>query len=355
MTNASPPLILNTRFLAQNLTGVQRYGREMLARFTGRLETVRPKGMSAALPGHAWEQFILPRHCRGRLLWSPGNTGPLSVARQVVTLHDASTLDHPEWFSRTFALWYRFLLPRLARRVKKVITVSEFSRQRLMETCGISADRMVIVPNGIDARFHPSTEEEVRLFRDKNRLARPYLVYLGSLEPRKNVVTLLKAWRRLAWKEGELVLAGAPGHVFRDRGFAELPPGIRLWGRVSDEELPTLLSGATGLVFPSLYEGFGFPALEAMACGCPVAVSATTSLPEVCGPAFDPATATGNALYFDPVDLEEMAQAMQRLIDLNPAAREHLRRNGVARAAEFTWERSADLTWTVLQGAMNDV
>lgn len=353
MPTDSASIVLNTRFLAQELTGVQRYGREMLVRFAGRLRTVEPEGKLSAIRGHLWEQYTLPRLCEGRLLWSPGNTGPLSVAHQVVTIHDASTLDHPEWFSRKFALWYRFLLPRLAKKVRKVITVSEFSRQRLVETCGIPTSQIEVVPNGIDSRFRPAGEDDVKSFRDKNHLDRPYFVYLGSLEPRKNVDRLLKAWKQLAWKEGELVLAGAPGKIFRDRGYTELPQGIRLWGRVAEEDLTRLLTGAVGFVFPSLYEGFGFPALEAMACGCPALVSGTTSLPEVCGPAFDSSTGTGNAIYFDPLNSEALTAGIRQLIDLNETARGQLRRNGIARAMEFNWDHSADLTGKVMQGVIN--
>jgi hypothetical protein len=128
MTNSPAPIVLNARFLQQELTGVQRYGREMLARLGDGVETVQPVDHVSPVRGHFWEQFVLPSHCHGRLLWSPGNTGPLSVRAQVITIHDAATLDHPEWFSRKFALWYRFLLPRLARRVRRIITVSEFWR-----------------------------------------------------------------------------------------------------------------------------------------------------------------------------------------------------------------------------------
>ena len=348
-----PRLIFNTRFLGQELTGVQRYGRELLARFQGQFETVQPSGLPSAIGGHWWEQMVLPRLCRGKLLWSPGNTGPLSVPRQVVTIHDASTLDHPEWFSKKFALWYRFLLPRLARRVHRVITVSEFSRQRLVETCAVPPDRVVAIPNGIDPRFSPSSLDELKWFREEHRLERPYFLYLGSLEPRKNVATLLRAWERLGLDEPELVLGGAAGKVFRDRGFDRLPARTRLWGRVDDAHLPPLLSGATGFVFPSLYEGFGFPALEAMACGCPALVSSATCLPEICGPAFDPATGTGAALYFDPLDADGMAHAMRRLFAMDRLSLADLVQNGRARAAQFTWDRSAQATWRVLEGALD--
>jgi glycosyltransferase involved in cell wall biosynthesis len=344
-------MVFNTRFLGQELTGVQRYGRELLDRFTGPYEAVRPEGSPSAIGGHWWEQAVLPRKCRGRLLWSPGNTGPLSITRQVVTIHDASTLDHPEWFAKKFALWYRFLLPRLARRVRKVITVSEFSRQRIIETCNVPANDVVVVLNGIDARFRPTPLEEIASFRARHQIERPYFLYLGSLEPRKNVATLLQAWKKLAPKDCDLVLGGSVGKVFRDSGFSELPAGCRLWGRVADDDLTPLLSGAVGFIFPSLYEGFGFPALEAMACGCPALISSGTCLPEICGPAFASESATGAALYFDPLDVDELIAGIRRLLAMDSTTRDFLCRNGQDRAAEFTWDRAATETWQVLEGA----
>lgn len=352
MTNPSAPIVLNARFLQQELTGVQRYGREMLARLGDLVETVAPDDFVSPVRGHFWEQFALPSLCRGRLLWSPGNTGPLAMRSQVLTIHDAATLDHPEWFSRKFALWYRFLLPRLARRVRKIITVSEFSRDRLAELCRVSPDCIAVIPNGIDARFRPVPEEEVTQFRRLNGLERPYLLNVGSLEPRKNIARLFEAWTQVAWQEGELIVAGASGGVFRERGFGEPPAGVRLWGRIADDDLPVLLSGAAGFVFPSLYEGFGFPPLEAMACGCPTLVSTAASLPEICGPAFDPATGTGSSIYVHPHDVDAIAIGLRRLIGLADADRQRLAENGRVHAAQFTWERAAQLTRRVLEGAL---
>jgi glycosyltransferase involved in cell wall biosynthesis len=347
----SPIICLNGRFLDQEMTGVQRYARGMLASLAPGLQVLRPKVPLSPARGHLWEQLVLPRRCGRSLLWSPGNTGPLTKANQVVTVHDASTLDHPEWFSGKFAVWYRFLLPRLARRVRKIITVSQFSKERLIATCSIPDHKIAVIPNAVDARFQPVSAEAIEDFRRRHRLERPYCLYVGSLEPRKNVSLLLKAWADLAPPDCELILAGTAGHVFREKGFTDLPVRTRLFGRVADDELPTLLSAARVFIFPSLYEGFGFPPLEAMACGCPVICSNSTSLPEIGGPEFDAAdpASTGAVLYFNPTDREQLAHQIRRVMEMPPEEARRMSRNGIAWAGRFNWDRCASQTWAALK------
>jgi len=341
----TPSLVLNGRFLHQELTGVQRYAHELLTRMP-ELDVIAPHAPLGPAPGHLWEQLMLPRLCSGRLLWSPGNTGPLNYENQVVTLHDASTLDHPEWFSGPFAKWYRFLLPRLARRVKQIITVSEFSRRELARLCGVPPEKIVTIPNGISPRFAPASGEQKAALTKKHALEKPFVLYLGSLEPRKNVAALLAAWKNVAPRGHELVLAGAASRIFRERGFAELPPATRLLGRVGDDELPALLSAADWFAFPALYEGFGFPPLEAMACGTPVLCSNAASLPEVCGAPFD--GKTGATLYFDPRNRDDLTAQLRHALQLDGEARARLVAQGRAQAARFTWDRCAEQTRAVL-------
>ncbi len=323
---------------------MQRYGIEMANRLADVLDVVRPSGSLRGASGHLWEQAWLPSAAGNRLLWSPNNTGPLALARQVCTMHDIIPVEHPEWFSARFSAWYQWLLPRLTRRVQHLIAVSEFTKQRLVERFGIRPEKITVVWNGVDAQFRPRSAAEIAEVREALGIRSPrYLLSLGSLEPRKNLARLLRSWGRLrlSGEEISLVVVGAKGspQVFRDASIKELPEGVHFTGYARQEHLPALYSGAVALVYPSLYEGFGLPPLEAMACGTPVIASNTTSLPEITG---------GAALLIDPLNEDAIGEAILRLL-----GDEHLRRTMSARSlahvSKLTWDRSAAETRKVLE------
>ena len=347
-------LCLNSRCLGHRVTGVQRYVLGLLPYLQDRLEILRPAANSQGIRGHLWEQFILPHKLRGRLLWSPANTGPLSVERQVVTVHDASTLDHPEWFEGKFAHWYRFMLPRLMKKARKVITVSEFSRQRLLAATRLPEEKIVAIHNGVEDRLRPIAGPALVDYLQRRDLTRPYFLCVASLEPRKNLRRLFTAWEQCQPEGIELVIAGGAGHVFQSQGFKQVVRGVRLLGHVDDDELPGLYSGARAFLFPSIYEGFGLPPLEAMACGCPVLSSQATSLPEVCGAEYQPDRPDdeGAVLYFDPQDPQAIADGITRLLRLTEGQRQAMIANGLQRARQFSWRRAAELTWQVLSGSV---
>ena len=340
----SSKVVVNGRFAAKRLTGVQRYAREIVDRLSPRCDVVWTDAQDG-MRGHRWEQAMLPLKCRGRLLWSPCNTGPILVRNQVVTIHDTSFIDAPECFGRAFLAWYRWLIPRLARAVRRVMTVSEFSRQRIAELANIPLDRIDVVHNGVNENFRPAAPDTIAAVRNKFNLHGPYILTLGSLEPRKNLATLLKAWPRVSERHGDLTLAIAGGSNLSI--FANIPglasiPHMQVLGYVADELLPALYSGAEAFVFPSVYEGFGLPPLEAMACGTPVVCANTTALPEVVG---------NDAVLIDPRDAGAIADAVLRLLD-DSALRRSLAERGTRRAGQFTWESAADKTWDVLNRAM---
>ncbi|MFN7919152.1 MAG: glycosyltransferase family 1 protein [Bryobacteraceae bacterium] len=337
-------IAINGRFLCHRPTGMQRYAIEVSRRFGQGADCIRPAAQLMGVKGHAWEQFYLPTATRGRLLWSPNNTGPLAVRRQICTFHDLIPLEHPEWFNRRFASWYGWLLPRLASWTSHIIAISEFTKQRIVELCRVPAARITVIPNGVDARFHPQPAEAIEHARTELALpSAAYLLYVGSLEPRKNLAGLLAAWRRVhqsipadVW----LVVAGAKGKagVFAQAGLGEAPPRVHFTGYVDDRLLPALYSGALASVYPSLYEGFGLPPLEAMACGTPAITSNTTSLPEATG---------GAALLVDPRDPGAIADAIEAVTS-DGGLRASLRQRGLAWAGQFSWDHCARRTWEVL-------
>jgi glycosyltransferase involved in cell wall biosynthesis len=335
---------VNLRTLGHRITGVQRYLLSLLPHMPPELNSVKPARALQGIKGHLWEQVYLPTQLRRRLLWSPGNTGPIAVSRQVLTVHDAASLDHPEWFERKFALWYATLLPRLIRNVRAVITVSHFSKDRIVRLTGVKPERVHVIFNGVDRRFRPADPKTVKQVRSDFDLDRPYILFVGSLEQRKNLRILFEAWRLGVFDEATLAVVGASGHLFPKLQFGSISEGVRLLGCVEDELLPALYSGAAGFVYPSIYEGFGLPTLEAMACGCPVAVSDIPAHRETCG---------GSAMYFDPFSPEDISKKLDWLLRLGGAPRAAVVERGLHRAALYSWEKAASETWRILTIAAN--
>jgi glycosyltransferase involved in cell wall biosynthesis len=345
-----PKIFANVRAQTGGLTGVQRYMHELCSRLDGRLRAIHPRQPLNGVTGHLWEQTVLPAITNSHLLWSPANTGPLVKTRQVLTVHDLASIDHPEWFDRRFAAWYRTVIPRLARRVIRVITVSEFSKGRLLEVTGIPDSRVVVIPNGVGEGFRPRPVSEIDDVRRKYGIVSKYYVLsVSSLEPRKNLGHLLNAWRQAATRLPQdiwMVIAGAEGKkdIFRRTKVQTIPPRVLFAGFVEDKDLSALYSGALTLVYPSVYEGFGLPALEAMAAGTVPIAANSTSLPEVVGKA---------GLLVNPLDIEELADAMVRIVE-NADLRVAMTRRGIERSLRFTWHSAALSTWKVLSEAHAD-
>ena len=339
-------IIVHGKYHHQRMTGVERYAWEITQRFGNRIYLQSPMKFPIFIRGPFWEQFILPFSVGSSdLLWSSANTGPLAVNNQVVTIHDLSTLDHPEWFSHRFSTWYRFLLPKLAQRVRKIITDSQFSKSRIVDLLEIPEERVIVIKGGVGESFYPIPKERTKIILSKFGINEAYFLYVGSLEPRKNLSRLLRAWERVVidFQDLELVVAGESSYPFREVDLGERNQRVRFLGRVVDADLPALYSGALAFVYPSLYEGFGLPPLEAMACGVPVVTSNITSLPEVVGDA---------GLLFNPYNVGEIAATINEIIS-NENLRQELRQRGVERASKFSWETTAQRVWEVLcQAAM---
>jgi glycosyltransferase involved in cell wall biosynthesis len=283
------------------------------------------------------------------VLFVPAHSLPPALPRaSVATIHDLGYLHLPgEHTPATRWLW-RISNGWSARRATRVVAISGATRDDLVRHERIPPARISVVHHGRAPWFRP-VEDTAALdtVRARYGLDRPYLLFVGTLQPRKNLERLLIAFDRVAAERPELGLAlvGAGGWQRErlDRALADVcaRDRVRLLGYVPDQDLPSLYAGSLGLAFPSLYEGFGLPALEAMACGAPVLTSATSSMPEVVGEA---------GLLVDPLDVDAIAAGLARLAD-DPSLRCELGRRGLAQAAGFTWERAARETLAVLHAA----
>jgi glycosyltransferase involved in cell wall biosynthesis len=291
--------------------------------------------------GVVWQQTRLPARLAAGdvdLFWSPLATLPWRCpVPAVVTVHDLTAILFPE--AHTARVRWS-ILPFLARSLataRRVVAISEATAADLAFHFPETRDKTRVVPNGLDPRFRPGTPEMIAATRAGLGAPGGYLLAVGTLEPRKNLGTLLSAWEMLRGAHPEtppLVLAGGAGwetKAFRRRLAALAPHGLVHLGRVDDDRLLALYQAATVFAYPSLYEGFGLPVLEAMASGVPVVTSDLSSLPEVAGDA---------ALLVDPRDTRALAHALHRVLD-DPALAADLAARGRERAAGFTWEKTA--------------
>jgi glycosyltransferase involved in cell wall biosynthesis len=263
--------------------------------------------------------------------------------RTVVTVYDVFPWSCPGTSTLLEVLIYRHWLPLVLPRVDAVITVSQTSKADIVHYLKVPADRILVVHAGVSAVYRPLPTDEVARIGAEYSLPEGYILFVGSVEERKNLRGLLHACARL-WQAGErrpLVVVGA--RKWKHAGIMKTVRKLNLerylifTGYVPEADLPALYNGADLFVFPSLYEGFGLPPLEAMACGTPVVCSNAASLPEVVGDA---------AIMVDPYDVDGLAEAMHRVLT-DTGLREELREKGLARARQFTWERTARETVAV--------
>lgn len=305
-----------------------------------------PRSMGRAAKNLFWHMRSLPRELkRGGfdVLHIPSYRRmiPFSPVPQVATIHDCAPFILTEKYDALRGFFGRVLVPAIARRVPKIIAVSNTTAGDINLYMKVPQERIRAIPNGIDHDvFRPVEEEVLKGFRERKNITKPYFIYVARLEyPAKNHHRLVEAFGKVVERgdfDGELILPGAPWHgsdviealvkksPHRDR--------IRLEGFVDADDLPLWYAASEGLVFPSLMEGFGLPLLEAQACGTRVASANGTSLPEVAGPA---------GILFDGKDVDEMANAMTRLATMDPEERQRREDAGKSWAARFTWSAHA--------------
>lgn len=258
----------------------------------------------------------------------------------VVSVHDISYIDHPEYFTLARASQLRLTVSRTLARAARVVTPSEFSRERILSAYQVDPARVSMVPNAVSSMFRPvSRSHAASAVLRRFGISEPFVLTVGDLQPRKNHPGLIRAFEHVVTAHPklrqQLVIVGKDTwfspRVHAKARSSSVSDRIRFTGWVSDEDLVQLYSAADTMIFPSFYEGFGLPILEAMACGCAVACSNTSAMPEV---------ADSAALLFDPHDDGQMIRALQDLL-LDPGLRARMQRLGQARASLFTWERTA--------------
>ena len=288
-------------------------------------------GFNRLLPGaelfHATEHLLLP----------------LRGVPTVLTVHDLIFRRYPAHHKRLNRWYLNTTMPLFCRRADHIIAVSEQSKRDVIEAYGIPAEKITVIYEAADPRFRPQPPEDVAAARARYGLPEQYVLFVSTIEPRKNLSRLLAAFERVhaAGLADALVIVGKRGWLF-DAFFADLAhspakDAVIFPGFVPDADLPAVYAGAQAMAFPSEFEGFGLPVLEAMACGAPVVCSDTSSLPEVAGDA---------ALLVDPLNVDALAAALARVLQDEPL-REQMRARGLAQAARFSWARAAEETLAV--------
>lgn len=348
-------IFINARFCSQPVTGVQRYAHElvkaldiliskksidtnkysfiMLAprniKIIPKLTNI-PLNIVGCFRGVLWEQLELPFFSKSGLLINLCNTAPLIKTNSIVTIHDAAVCGVPNAYSKKYKMWYKFLEPILGRRVKKVITDSNFSKNEITDYYAIPSDKIDVVYLGKDHICNIKSDNKIL---DKYALrGKNYILAVSSASFNKNFHSIAKAAKLLKHEKYKFVIVGGNNSTIFNKYEESFSSEVVRLGYITDSELKALYENASCFVYPSFYEGFGLPPIEAMACGCPVIVSNSASLPEICGDA---------ALYCDPYNVQDIASKIKILMD-NVILQEKLKRKGAERVEGYKWERCAN-------------
>lgn len=334
---------INARFLTQNLTGVQRFALEIclaLSKIRNDIVLLVPnydliinksivkdfnveeiKGGS----GHLWEQYNLPKYLRSLgnpLLINLCNTAPIFYKNKVSVIHDVTFLRYPESYSFKFRIFYKILVPTVINSSKKVLTVSNFSKDNISKEYNLDKNKIDVIYNAVSDIFYPLIKKESE---------KAYALAVSSPNKHKNFSNLIDAFLK-SNVDLDLKIIGSLSNAFNDQNsFVNSDPRIKFLGRVDDQELVELYQNAKFFIFPSLYEGFGIPPLEAQACGCPVISSNAASLPEVL---------KESAFYFEPNDVNSIRSAIE-FVNLDTVLMEKLVIDGYENIKRFSWDKSA--------------
>lgn len=342
-------IFINGRFLTQPVSGVQRYAREVLGALdrlladrsgARRVEVLVPRDVDPpdwrvlqtrvvrGGSGHRWEQGALYRASRDGVLLSLGNSGPLRHRAHILCLHDANLFEIPEAFSASYRAWHRMLRPALARRAAALLTVSEHSAEELSRHLGVASAWFEIVPNSAEHVLNWPVGSGVP--KRYGLRSGGYFLSVGNQSPNKNIARLVAAHAQAQGVPPLVIVgSGVPGVAHAKAGQGA---GVHVLGRVPDADLRGLYEGAAGFVFPSLYEGFGIPPLEAMQLGVPVLCARSGAMPQVLGQ---------GAAWFDPRDVNDMTRALEAFAAMDSADRVTRVVIGRAVAAQYRWSSNA--------------
>lgn len=336
-------IVINGRFLSQSISGVQRFAYEMTKSLISMgidITVLTPRNINAGYSldgkiirwgvnkGHLWEQFDLFLYLKTHgnpLMINFSGLGPIHYKNQICTIHDLSYLINPAWFSRNYYRFYRYCTPVLAKNCKKIITVSNYSKNEITRLLKVNPDKVCVIYNAVDfSNIKPSGPEKLS--------TQPYILSVGSIDPRKNLVKLFEAFNKSQIKDKyRLVLVGEKANIFSTIDSDDINKN---WlGYVSDEELVYLYKNASLFVYLSLYEGFGIPPLEAMSLGCPVILSDIPVFHEIFG---------DSAYYVSPENTEEITNTMHKIISDNNA-REEIIKKSFETSSHYSWKKSASL------------
>ncbi len=351
-------LYINGKYLSQPVTGVQRYATGVVEAWDddldhGRIDSslfsirlIAPKTdrpipnfkriavVPSVFGGRLWEQVELPLRSAGGVLFSPYAAAPVFKSRHIVTIHDAGVAATPEQYSPSFRAYYGSVYRHLGKSSIALFTVSDFSRQELHKYFSIPLEKMIVIPPGCDhlLQVQPSPDILSRFSLEPGKFA----LGVSSQSSIKNFDGLVRAWKLVGRPELKLAIAGMTNSRVFQHGADVFDRSVVRLGYVSDGELRALYENAIVFVYPSFYEGFGIPPVEAMTCGCPVLVACTSALPESCGDA---------ALYCDPSSPEDIASKIVSVLD-NPRLAEELRVRGKLRSGQFATRETASQLWS---------
>ncbi len=349
-------IYINGRFLCNKIDGISRFSLELckqLKQFGVNFTIVIPKWLDfenkerfkivsyGNLKSHLWEQLDLRIFLKMKgdpLLINFSGLGPLFYSNQIITIHDLSFYENKKWFSRSYTFFYSVATPILAKNALKILTVSEFSRREILKYLKIDNEKIEVIYNAVTDNFksvdsYTSSSESI-----KKVIGHKYLLAVSSIDPRKNLQNLIDSFVELKLQDYKLVLVGKSSSHFNIKLKVD-SESIIFTGFITDNDLSVLYRNCDFFVYPSLYEGFGIPPLEAMSCGCAVLTSAIPSIVEICGDA---------ALYINPLNKESIKEGILKMISDDTLKKEFQAR-GIIRAEKYNWNDSGSKLYQLIK------